>query len=104
MVEYLQIPSRYRHIDRVHLRYAAWDLSAVELVDARTDRRLCELLPLDKSAHGDGRRRALAEPGVVARTAPATPMAPLVQQHLAEYSATGLPAAFVPLHPDEDLS
>ena len=30
-----EIPARYRHLGRVQLRYARWDLSAVDLVDAR---------------------------------------------------------------------
>lgn len=32
-----ELPSRYRHLSEVHLRYARWDLSRVDLVDARSD-------------------------------------------------------------------
>jgi len=31
-----EIPSRYRHLSEVYLRYARWDLSRVDLIDARS--------------------------------------------------------------------
>ena len=31
-----EIPNRYRHLEKPTIRYARWDLSAVELLDART--------------------------------------------------------------------
>ena len=34
--ERFEIPARYRHLTTVHLRYARWDLSRVDLVDHRT--------------------------------------------------------------------
>jgi transposase InsO family protein len=91
-----ELPARYRHLTRLHLRYARWDLSAVDLVDARRGTVLCALYPLDKSAHASGRRRAIA-PGVSpAPLPPASGMAPLLRQLMAEYAATGLPPPFIP--------
>ena len=87
------------------LRVARWDLSNVHLVDPRTDVHLATLLPLDKRANADGRRRAIS----VATSAPAPPptgIAPLLRSLMAEYAATGLPPAYLPKHdhdePDED--
>ena len=54
-----EIPNRYRHLEKPTIRYARWDLSAVELIDARTLATLSPLYPLDKSANADGQRRAL---------------------------------------------
>jgi putative transposase len=54
-----EIPSRYRHLDRVPVRYARWDLTRVDLVDPRTGAILCALKPLDKAANADGQRCAL---------------------------------------------
>ena len=31
-----EVPNRYRHLARIEVRYASWDLSAVHLVDERT--------------------------------------------------------------------
>ena len=55
-----EIPSRYRHLEHVHLQYARWDLSLVDLVDPRTGAIRCQVLPLDQSANANGQRRRLA--------------------------------------------
>jgi putative transposase len=60
-----EIPSRYRHLPRIHLRYARWDLAAVDLIDARHGTVLCAIYPIDKSANASGRRRALEVPWVL---------------------------------------
>ena len=57
-----EIPARYRHLNHVHLRYARWDLSRVDLIDARTGAILSPVKPLDKAANADGQRRALDLP------------------------------------------
>jgi len=93
-----EIPATYRHLGRgrVRLRHARWDLSRVDLVDARSGAVLCPLHPLDRSANADGRRRAL-RPTHADRSPPAAGwLAPLLKQLLADYAATGLPPAYLP--------
>ena len=95
-----EIPSHYRHLQRVHLRYARWDLSRIDLVDTRTGTILCPLYPLDKTANAEGRRRRLAP----LPDTPPTPqsdtarggIAPLLKKLMAEFAATGLPPAYLP--------
>jgi putative transposase len=91
-----EIPSPYRNLQRIHLRYARWDLSTIDLIDARRGTVLCSVYPLDKSANADGQRRAL---GTVT-AAPIQPtesgMAPLLRKLMADYAATGLPPAYLP--------
>lgn len=97
-----EVPNRYRHIERVCVRYASWDLSTVHLVDERTSKVLCRLYPQDKTRNADAQRRTL-EPvsDDAAEAATAAPgMAPLLQALMAERSATGLPPAYLPK--DED--
>ena len=98
-----EVPSAYRHLTTVTVRYARWDLTRVDLVDARADQILAPLYPLDKSANADGQRRALM-PGA-ARTAdvptPTSGIAPLLRQLIAEYAATGLPPAYLPIPEQE---
>jgi transposase InsO family protein len=91
-----ELPSRYRVLSRPTLRYARWDLSTVDLVDPRSGRHLCTLLPLDKERNAD-RRRSTLEP-VITELAPRPPagVAPRLQQLMADYSATGLPPAYLP--------
>ena len=96
-----EIPSRYRHLQRVHLRYARWDLRRVDLVDARRGSLLCALYPLDKAANADGARRALEAVSQAPLAASAPGMAPLLRQLMAEYAATGLPPAYLPTEPSE---
>lgn len=96
-----EIPNRYRHLVRLTVRYASWDLRRVLLVDARSDTVLCPLYPLDKTANADARRRALDPVDGVAPTALAPlpssgDMAEILRQMLAEYAATGLPPAYLP--------
>ncbi|MCR4299617.1 MAG: DDE-type integrase/transposase/recombinase [Gallionella sp.] len=98
-----EIPAAYRHLVQVHLRYARWDLTRVDLVDARAGQILCPLRPLDKSANADGQRRRLAPMATDLTPIATTGMAPLLRQLIAEYAATGLPPAYLPT-PDKDLS
>jgi putative transposase len=96
-----EIPARYRHLNRVHLRYARWDLSRVDLIDARTGAILCAVKPLDKAANAKGQRRALDAPDTDVSPTPPCGIAPLLRKLLADYAATGLPPAYLPL-PDKD--
>lgn len=91
-----EIPSRFRHLQDCHLSYARWDLSSVDLVDARTSAVLCAVHPLDKSANSDGQRRRMDRLGPDLSPLPATTMAPLMRCLLAEHAATGLPPAYLP--------
>jgi putative transposase len=91
-----EIPSRYRHLEKLHLRYARWDLRRVDLVDARADAILCPIFPLDKAANADAQRRAATPTDTPVKAAEPAGMAPLMRRLLAEYAATGLPPAYLP--------
>jgi transposase InsO family protein len=99
-----EIPSRYRHLEHVHLRYARWDFSRVDLVDARSGQILCPVRPIDKAANADALRRRLdpTTPVVDTGPTPAVGIAPLLQQMIAEYAATGLPPAYLPTDEKDD--
>lgn len=90
-----EIPAQYRHLERVNLRYARWDLSRVDFVDERSGQILCAVRPLDKSANASGERRGLSPATVDCTPLPATGMAPLMTKILADYAATGLPPAYL---------
>jgi hypothetical protein len=91
-----EIPARLRHLSEVHLRYARWDFSRVDLVDPRTGAILCPIKPLDKAANADGKRRRLDPVTTDLSPLPPTGMAPLLRELLAEYAATGMPPAYLP--------
>jgi transposase InsO family protein len=90
-----EIPARLRHLSDVHVRYARWDFSHVDVVDARTGAVLCQIRPLDKSANADGQRRRLDPAGQDLSALPPTGMAPLLRELLADYAATGVPPAYL---------
>jgi transposase InsO family protein len=93
-----EIPSRYRHLTRVALRWAGWDLGHVYMVDDRTGTVLCRLFPLDRTHNADGARRAHAPLADTVASAPAEPgIAPLLTKLMDDYRATGLPPAYVPM-------
>ncbi len=95
-----EIPARYRHFREVAVRYARWDLGRVDLVDERSGNILAPIYPLDKTANADGRRAALESGGTPLppknqRRASAE-LPPLLKSILQEYSATGMPPAYLP--------
>jgi hypothetical protein len=98
-----EIPARYRHFQDVVVRYPRWDLSLVDMVDPRKGTVLARLFPLDRTANADGRRATIAsQPDEVPAPEPSRPdgdLPPLLKQILAEYSATGLPPAYLPKNP-----
>jgi putative transposase len=98
-----EVPNRYRHQDRLELRFASWDLGLVHLVDEPTGTVLCRLFPQDKTRNASGLRRSLepvtAEPIAVK---PAGGMAPLLASLIEQRAATGLPPAYLPKDEGEE--
>jgi len=94
-----EVPSRFRHLRTLVVRYQSFDLSAAWLVDERTSAPVSRLLPQDKARNADGIRRglrpvteAVQEDGEVAGDS----LPPLMRQLLDEHEATGLPPAYLP--------
>lgn len=91
-----EIPSQYRHLEKVNLQYARWDLTNVDLVDPRTGAILCPVKPIDKSANADGQRRRLSPANVDLTPLKPAGLPALMTKLLAEYAATGAPPAYLP--------
>ena len=96
-----EIPGRFKHLQRVAVRYASWDLARAWLWDEARSVVLAPLFPLDKSKNADERRRALTPPEPSVPTSPDAPaIPPLMQSLLDRYKATGLPPAYLPKKED----
>lgn len=95
-----ELPSRFRTLGQVTVRYRRWDLSSAWVVDPRTKVVLARSRPQDKAANADRRRRTLApladEPDAMTSAGLDDPMPPLMRKLLADYAATGLPPAYLP--------
>ena len=97
-----EIPSRYGHMEKLSVRYASWDLSLVHICDPKTGALLARVYPLDKKKNAQG-LRAAKTPAKSPQEPPApSGMAPLLQQILRQYAATGLPPAYLPQTPNPE--
>jgi transposase InsO family protein len=100
-----EVPSRYRHLSVLEVRFAAWDLTQVQLVDPYTGTVLCRLFPQDKAANASGLRRSVqpisAEP-VTSPPPPARGIGPLLARMIDRQAATGLPPAYLPKDEGDD--
>lgn len=101
-----EVPARYRHLETLQISYARWDLSVIDLVDPHSLTPLCSLIPVDKTANADGKRRRL-DPLETKLSEPPqthTELPPLLRKLLADYAATGLPPAYLPKQNDQERS
>ena len=94
-----EIPSRFRHLPQLHLRYASWDLAHVYVIAEPEGTVLCRIYPLDKTKNASGKRRSLKAPSdsqSVPEDEPQGGVAPLLDKLIEEHRATGLPPAYLP--------
>jgi transposase InsO family protein len=94
-----EVPSQYRHLAELHVRYARWDLGHVSLVDPHNSNAiLCRLYLQDKSDNATGFRRAFepAQDIPISDAQTKSDTAPLLKELLSEYAATGLPMPYKP--------
>ncbi len=91
-----EIPSAYRTLRRVQVRYASWNLAHVWLMDEQTGVVLQQLYPLDRERNAEGVRRPLQPIATAADPQQPAGIAPLLRQLMTEYAATGLPPAYLP--------
>ena len=108
-----EVPNQYRHLSLLEVRFAAWDLTQVHLVDPQTGTVLCRLFPQDKAANASGQRRSLQPiatepgkpsppPGTPPSPMPARGIGPLLERMIDRQAATGLPPAYLPKDEGED--
>ena len=93
-----EVPSQYRHLEILHIRYARWDLGSVCLVDPHINIILSTIYPQDKSENASGIRRTLTTSNQQEhnKVPVSTGIAPLLKELMAEYAATGFPPAYLP--------
>ncbi len=91
-----EVPTRYQHIEVLHIQHARWNLTQVELIDPHTNTILCQIYPLDKSANASGKRRTREVIPEHHKPVKEGSIAPLLLQYMEDYSATGKPPAYLP--------
>jgi transposase InsO family protein len=94
-----EVPDRFRHLRKLQLRYARWDLSVVDIVDPRTTKIIAPIYPLDKEANASGVRRQRHDHVAgddSAQSVTEGKIPPLLQKLMEDYAASGLLPAFLP--------
>lgn len=89
-----EVSSHYRHLEKLTVRYARWDLSFALLIDKHNNVCLERLYPQDKSANASGIRRALEPKNELIDVEPEG-IAPLLKKLMGDFAATGLPPAYL---------
>ena len=92
-----EVPSRFRHLKEIRVRYARWDLSTVLLICPQTGALLGRLYPLDKAENSGGERRVLVPITAQLSGEPSgVGIAPLLKKLMTDYAAAGLKPAYLP--------
>ncbi len=90
-----EVPSRFRHLKQVTIRYASWNLASVMIVNRETGHTICPIYPLDSEKNAQGQRRTM-----VAASNPKprrnSGIAPLLKEQMRMLEERGNPAAYLP--------
>jgi len=80
-----EIPSSFRHLKRVPVRYAGWDLANVFLLSRQSGEIISRIFPRDLEKNADGLRRSMKPLGTSTKSL-LTPVgiAPLLKHFLSE--------------------
>lgn len=92
-----EVPSCFRHLRRISLRYAGWDLSHVLLVNQQSGEVIGRLYPRDLEKNAEGKRRSMET--ISPHWKPPEPsagIAPLLKRYMLDYSETGFPTSYIP--------
>lgn len=94
-----EIPSEYRHIEKLTVAYATWDLGFVHILDPRTGEPVARVFPVDKAANAVMGRRPVQDIKPLSGTPltlPPVVLPPLLQSYVDQMKQSGLPPAYIP--------
>lgn len=93
----LEIPLRYRAFKHLKVRYARWNPVYAHLVSRDTNKAIVRLYVLDKHKNINGKRERIQDIDLEHQDTCCKDdaVAPLLEDMLAEFSATGHPPAFI---------
>ena len=91
-----EVPSQYRHMRSLTVRYARWDLASADLWDDALGVVLATIYPACREANADGFRRPLLPVQNTRAADRPSGIAPLLRQYLEQQRQTGMPPAYLP--------
>lgn len=87
------LPLAYRGQRKIHIQYAKWDFTNVDLVDPKTKVILTPAYPIDLKQNSDRKRQVISE----MKKDDSHDIPPLLQKMMSEFAMTGIPPAYIPL-------
>jgi putative transposase len=92
-----EVPYQYRHLQKITIKYAEWDLSRVDLINEIDGAIICQLYPESKLENSKGlRKKIIKENMAESIEEKKDEYAPLLLEMLATHASTGLPLAYIP--------
>ena len=91
-----EIPNQYRFIKKIWIRYKAWDLSSVYIIDKKSGKGISTIYPVDKHSNADGKRRPRKDAEQRPVTIPKDEVATLMKKYMSEFIEKGLPIPYLP--------
>lgn len=90
-----EIPGRFRHIQKVKIRYARWDLSEVSLVSEQTGQIVCALYPINRELNASGHRRRMIPANMETEDRVSDEIPPYLAELIKKFEDSGLTATFI---------
>jgi hypothetical protein len=92
-----EVPSQYRHLQKINIRYAEWDLTRVHMINEDTGTNICQIYLENKLENANGmRKKIIKENSEEEINEKKDEVAPLILELLAAHAATGRPMAYIP--------
>ena len=92
-----EVPSRFGHMERLAVRGTSWSPGLAWLCDPKSGAILCRIYPQDKVKNAEAKRSPRNPDRDLDPDHQASPRtAPLLEEIIREYAATGLPPAYLP--------
>jgi len=92
-----EVPNQYRHLGKILIRYAEWDLTNIHIVNEMTGSSICQIYRESKLQNSNGmRRKIITENNQEIFGEKKDEYAPLLLELLASHASTGLPLAYCP--------
>lgn len=91
-----EVPSQYRHLRELVVRYASWDLSRVYLVDRQSGKILSKIFPLDKVANSISGRKSMEVIKLAPTNSDEDALPPLLQAMYQDHLDAGDIATYLP--------
>jgi putative transposase len=98
-----EVPMRFRHMERLTLAYARWDLSKASIIDPNTRQVTVDIFPLDKVKNSLRLRKPLSQEEQEPIPEPENEhLPPLLQRYLKQQSQETIVSGYIPFEKEKN--